>query len=1854
MTSFTALNIIPDSDSDSEIDNTQELQIEEALKIYQRAIKAHSEGNWQEAECAYDELFKSEIFGQAENALDDTPIASTSSSIQSILYLAFKNHAAFLLDRFNNKKPINVHDKETRKSLELGISWFAEALARDSGDASLWRNTAKLSKVFNSSRATRFCLESVIQLDEDSEDFTDLLTEIKSGLRPDELLATLQLRDLLTHLEDEITFSAPFFQWLKKKKAKKSVEKHLDPYPWLKEPLPARRHAGVVETALFNPSTDGDMHVLHVQSRTWSAIGKALLKRRHTVDEKNPFHQSNYICLDLPPPSVDSLISSPSTATPQETTSDSLEITNADDGDIQMAEAAPTIAEIQKDSTNRKRKSTSLGGADEHGRSRLSKRVRDRENANAAAAVPPPLPVRESVSQDDKLFETVETCFGPLGISLGKSCALKIELKGEDEGLTPKDQYLTDFKNILRHWDDDKGNVVLYGEGIQDPKEEATPGTALLSIEASSSSNTYHPVLSGDEGLKKWLRAFDTEGTHVKEICMEWLKALLMREWLDTQSVPTKLHNDMLAAERKSSWLRHSWPEPLTDVMVAMVKDCEELLWNHFKEWELDYKNRLAKYGVDTFSQKDMATVEFAQSVFEIFLGDLAKGDKERAALDTEELQEKWDVLKDTCRRWSYLVGDLTHCRPRDEAGEIPEDVLTFRYLWANAVFTGLNADASRDFVLNCFEDLKKALADAQCPPIELPNSTVMPEISIAKAEREISKLKTMDFFTSIFRATTHMPDPIEVIANLEAVLDPQSVPDPGVGDLEEQKHLEEMARFLEGSSTQFKLYLWERLREAYEHEKVNFTPKFYGPSYLDHSEDHRQFILLKAIRLLEVTIPPTLKLALEDRETLSLNTSVLINSLKSLFSLLRLLHTYSFYEDGVLNSEYASSNLHSYRLVVVKFREMLVKTWCLVYLIYREVIEPGPDSEARDFELPEEPKLLLGNLLRDVHDDLGVRHYCKLSGRDFLKLVQSEYLRINSRDFDEELSQCLHCRYQINVGADEWELYEHKTDPPETLDRKSALAILDFVLLMASKKKIQQLPRAEIRDSLDELVKVIGLPKKQPKSLYNEGVLDQYLSGSINPRYLFDSLKGIGSISTVPIVGDQANAAAKGLYFLMGHIHLSLIRDRVIKNRGQVKGDDLEQALKYFKATLMCDPENWEAWFRFAQTYGQEVDEDLSWSAEMMNNQKEELVKKERRCILSFIMALAISARSTDDSEEANKKRTSMYYEFAYRIYTSTRAPMSMEAWHMNEFVRHFSGTRGQGMYKEVAHKEVTPQIALRFAVHLLTQALAHDPENWKYYYIMGKCMGKLEQYTYKNDQNDDVQYYTADEVLEKYSNAADWAPDKAGSELLLEPHHKLVSAACKYVLMESISPEAAYKYVAVSHYAKGTTEPTDRASFLSLTLNILSKMKSADKQKWHHRMTNRIASLLYKDPMTGDKADHADVVAAAKELSSLFTQKASTLAIWRPENERPGRHFVFAYNYTKFYVSLLGKLQDRATLEAVAKRIRKNASGLWRWPEVWEHTLHRYISVLRSTGSVDVDLSDNTFGRVGWDEFQAFSARLEAYCNPQSPSTGGPAPPAPQHPMLDLFREVVELRRLNMGSGKTPEVDDLLVDAYAKLYRDLLPEIMNVDQQQPGLESTMMTAAEAASSSAGNANPMHLSNLMFSGADGGTTSGTATGGTVTPTNPTATAAQLAAAHSKIDSDLPLRGKLTKVTKRDVMSKATNLFKAVSATTGKGGSAAKELKEQQEKQLQAAAASSIGAMGRRGSGSLMASGKDKSPIEDTVVVQQLQADHGDDSIMASPPPQGGEEGAEEGDDEGAGEDGDDEAEGDGSMVDVE
>jgi hypothetical protein len=44
MSAFTALNVEPDENPEDDFDHTREIQLEEALKLYQNALKLHAQG----------------------------------------------------------------------------------------------------------------------------------------------------------------------------------------------------------------------------------------------------------------------------------------------------------------------------------------------------------------------------------------------------------------------------------------------------------------------------------------------------------------------------------------------------------------------------------------------------------------------------------------------------------------------------------------------------------------------------------------------------------------------------------------------------------------------------------------------------------------------------------------------------------------------------------------------------------------------------------------------------------------------------------------------------------------------------------------------------------------------------------------------------------------------------------------------------------------------------------------------------------------------------------------------------------------------------------------------------------------------------------------------------------------------------------------------------------------------------------------------------------------------------------------------------------------------------------------------------------------------------------------------------------------------------------------------------------------------------------------------------------------------------------------------------------------------------------------------------------------------------------
>lgn len=95
----------------------------------------------------------------------------------------------------------------------------------------------------------------------------------------------------------------------------------------------------------------------------------------------------------------------------------------------------------------------------------------------------------------------------------------------------------------------------------------------------------------------------------------------------------------------------------------------------------------------------------------------------------------------------------------------------------------------------------------------------------------------------------------------------------------------------------------------------------------------------------------------------------------------------------------------------------------------------------------------------------------------------------------------------------------------------------------------------------------------------------------------------------------------------------------------------------------------------------------------------------------------------------------------------------------------------------------------------------------------------------------------------------------------------------------------------------------------------------------------------------------------------------------------------------------------------------------------------------MLRKLGRVSEGQEDAAFKSLNSEEFNTLAARLEAWC--QNPLT--------QHPVLDVLRDAIELKRLNNGLMKPLQIDDLVGDTYALMYTSIGPTLPPLPSEQP-----------------------------------------------------------------------------------------------------------------------------------------------------------------------------------------------------------
>ena len=118
-----------------------------------------------------------------------------------------------------------------------------------------------------------------------------------------------------------------------------------------------------------------------------------------------------------------------------------------------------------------------------------------------------------------------------------------------------------------------------------------------------------------------------------------------------------------------------------------------------------------------------------------------------------------------------------------------------------------------------------------------------------------------------------------------------------------------------------------------------------------------------------------------------------------------------------------------------------------------------------------------------------------------------------------------------------------------------------------------------------------------------------------------------------------------------------------------------------------------------------------------------------------------------------------------------------------------------------------------------------------------------------------------------------------------------------------------------------------------------LLKHLTTLDKKNWHHRPQYRMARIYFEQ-----FKDHQKALELMDKFISIRSNK-NLINIWKPDFERPGKHFVYTYQYIIFYVDLLVKNGDFNSIGIIIRKIKRFGSAMAYVNNAIDYSIKRYI---------------------------------------------------------------------------------------------------------------------------------------------------------------------------------------------------------------------------------------------------------------------------------------------------------------------
>ncbi|KAI1382931.1 uncharacterized protein F4822DRAFT_421600 [Hypoxylon trugodes] len=1671
MPAFSAINLEPEENIDEEIDNTREIQIDEALKRFQAALKLHAQGprHYEDASIAYESLFESDIFRYPDSATDferaerqsdprqlgfDAPfsqpldvsqadIDGSGSSLPQTLYLAYKNHGQFVLDNIRYLAKTGgdaesvLEDRGVIASAQRALYEFSAALDFDPSDAELWRRAARVAAFLNSSRIGRYCLEAAIELDDDPA-----VDEVEPPSLA-EGFAGEQLKSQLNVLSDDLALSHPIMKPFLKRSISDRLKKHLDPFPFLSNPTNSLMPPKLIAAA----DQQHKRLVLNATVASWADLGMAIV---HSVAAGGI--SGTAVTLNLPEipdaqEDVQMLVERPKPEMAEESgsaqpASESKSLTySKDDQSNSPKECAAengtpiedTRAERSVSVLSRKRSQSTAGlpdGADEEViDQKRSKRIRRRETAGEVMDTNTQYATQLQPFQaaDQNLFQITRNMMENLGVTDRDTLDRLAEVLDSCASSTRTAKLarsaMVDLRDALVKFDEESTRVVF------NKKETSSIGFSsfLEHSKPGSQNKPATPMFHETKGLKAFVERVNGNWIGIQDVAFEWVRHVCR------------------------TYLTSKWSDTMKTAVVQVISHLDEDIWNRML-YELNHYD-LSDDPAETLAMID----QMVQMLFELHLDVYERITNPNSAVDIGIRVE----TKGRLGRWLGFASQMSQDRSKGA-----DHSLSVRFLWSSVFAVTLTEGVSRDHVLQCWKSLRDNLAEEQdSPDLRLPNNAIMPEVSAHAADREISKLTTMDFFLGLFQ--NDLSNPVSIIESLEPVLNPSSVyiaaqdseaSDAMTVDKSSESSstaheglpiseianqgLRDLWKFLLGTSTELRLFLWTRLGDAYN--AIDYTTKqfscllksiemivadFEQEPYLAVSIESRRPLFLKMLKFLDELLIQALSMALNDAKSFDIvDDEHLKSSISALAKLSCILHVCCMYEDEVrVGMKQHASNGATFQSFLTKLREMQVRNWSLLYTM----LKAGIAQNRTGFTTPDND---LADYLAAIHQVLGLRKFCKSSNKIFLKMMRVELLKQNLIDnWEDYLGQVLYDLYGLKLGVGLSEVQDHGC-PSEKLERRNTTALVERVSILANRMPMKDLLKSDLKNTIEHMQQAIGQTKSNQQFIQNLRIFNQTLQRPIPPLRLYEALKGNISIDAVTVNTPDSALARHRWFFLLGMIAFTKFKG-VDLNRRQTPGatDDLRIGATFLRQQLQFTPDQWDAWFRLAECFDYELDESVLWTADKMNKERAELVKYQRSAIHCYTLALSQSRNTPPEMlGESIDDMHDLYHKFGMRMYASSREPFAMEPFHHSEhkrFVILESGVESKDLHSQMEDYKVW-----KYAARLFKKAMEVKPKQWQNPYMVAKCIWKMYQKPPTSldhrDRRDRPTMESVISALEKAIEVVSALPKpRHGQDPILEPHYKIVSIMHKLVVRGDIAPQEAADILQRQPYAiqdgehVEINEPEDWEPYVIQTLGHL---KEKDRSNWQHRIIMRHARILFDE--NSEDQGYVQAMAAFGVLRESMLTKTMVMNVWKCDAERPGRHHVFTEQYVRFVVKLLIVLKDRTNFEALLRRLRKKGADFYHFNELWQICCVEYLRLIRQTYKIPLVVEDD-FKAVSPEEFDIITSRISEWSSDSSSS----------HPALSALQETIELKKLNAGLMKAGAIDDLISDCYTALYFEI-----------------------------------------------------------------------------------------------------------------------------------------------------------------------------------------------------------------------